>query len=504
MISLEHREAIRRAYFVDDKSMRQIARDFHCSRKTITKAIASAEPASYTLQTPRPSPVLDGFKARIEELILESEQQPRKQQFITKKIFEIIRGEGFAGSEGTVRRFVGKKRALQRRPKVYLPLEFDPGIDAQVDWGEATVVMEGERIVVQIFCMRLCYSRRLFMMAFPGQKQEAFFEGHRSAFHFFAGVPHRIAYDNLKTAVFRILKGKKRREQQSFTVFRSHYLFESRFCTPAQAHEKGSIEHGVGFGRRNFMVPLPEVDSFEELNALLLERCASDDSRRVKGQPLPIGEAWEIELPYLRSLPDYDYDCCTPYNATLNGYCQVVFETNRYSIPPERRRKNLALKAYPFHVEILDHEGVLVRHQRSYGYEEDIYDPLHYLSMLKERLGAFEHARPLRRWRKQWPNVYELLLEHLADKWPDGRGIREFISMLELHRDYPGELIEEAVAQALEFGCAHYDGVLLCVRQLSRKEKPAVSLELDPSSSWATVGTQPVELARYNQLLAHE
>lgn len=314
-------------------------------------------------------------------------------------------------------------------------------------------------------------------------------------------MPHRIAYDNLKVAVLRILQGKGRDEQRSFVVFRSHYLFESRFCTPSKAHEKGSVEHSVGFGRRNFLVPLPQVSSFEELNELLLERCLSDDSRRVKGQPVPIGEAFESERPYLRPLPQHDYDCSTPHAATLNGYCQVVFETNRYSVPADQRRQNLLLKAYPFHIEILDHEGVVARHERCYGREEDVLDPLHYLSLLYERPGAFEHAKSMRRWREGWPKIYERLLEHLRPKWPDGRGVREFVSVLSLHRDYAPPLIEAAIEEALEFGCAHHDGVLLCLRQRSRVEAPVVSLALDATLDWADVGTQPLELSRYDQLL---
>ena len=232
MISVKKREQIRRAYFIDEKSMRTIAKELHCSRDTIKKAIASPEGESYTLTQERPAPVLGPYKARIDELLAESERMPRKQRYTGHKIYELIKAEGYTGSESGVRRYIGQQRREKRRPKVYMPLEFDPGRDAQVDWGEATVVMSGQQLVVQIFVLRLNYSRKIFVCAYPTQKQECFLDGHVRAFQYLGGVPYRLSYDNLKTAVARILEGRNRQEQRTFVVFRSHYLFESHFCTP--------------------------------------------------------------------------------------------------------------------------------------------------------------------------------------------------------------------------------------------------------------------------------
>ena len=205
MISVEDRERVRRAYFVEHKTQRQIAKEMQLARKTVRKAIESAEPAAYTLRKPRPAPVLDGYKVRIEELLGEGEKMPRKQRYTSRKIFQLLQQAGYSGAESTVRAYIGRVRQQQKRPKVYLPLEFDPGQDAQMDWGEAEANIGGVTVTVQLFFMRLCYSRRLFVMAFPSQKQEAFFAGHVEAFNFFGGVPHRISYDNLTTAVQAVL-----------------------------------------------------------------------------------------------------------------------------------------------------------------------------------------------------------------------------------------------------------------------------------------------------------
>jgi transposase len=392
MISVKEREAIRRAYFLEDKSIRQIAREFKCSRSTVRKAISSAEPAPYRLKVPRPVPVLGAYKARIDELLAENERLPRKQRYTARRIYQLIKAQGYIGSESTVRGYVAQRRREKKRPQVYIPLEFDPGTDAQVDWGEGTAIIAGQHVTAQLFIMRLCYSRGLFVMAFPTQKQEAFFQGHVQAFHHFRGVPQRITYDNLKAAVRRILEGRNRQEQEAFIVFRSHYLFTSHFCTPGQAHEKGRVEDGVGFARRNFMVPIPKVASFEELNAHLLAACLADDQRRIDRQEVTVGQAWEMEKPYLRPLPEHDLECCVTKPVTLNPYSQVQFETNRYSVPADRARRNLVIKAYPFRIHILYLEEVIASHPRCYDREQDILDPLHYLPLLEQRPGAFDHA----------------------------------------------------------------------------------------------------------------
>ena len=501
MIKVEKREEIRRAYFVENKSVRQIARELKCSRPTVRKAISSAEPARYTLKAPRPAPVLGLYKARIDELLAESERMPRKQRYTGHKICQVIGTEDYDGSESTVRGYIAKRRKEKKRPQVYIPLEFDPGTDGQVDWGEAVADIADERVTVQLFLMRLCYSRRLFVRAFPTQKQEAFFEGHVQAFHFFGGVPRRIAYDNLKAAVQRILEGRNRKEQESFIVFRSHYLFESHFCTPGQGHEKGRVEKGVGFSRRNFMVPIPRVASFDELNAHLLAACLADDQRRVDRQPVTIGEAWEVEKPYLLPLPERDFKCCVTRSVTLNGFGQVEFETNRYSVPAEDAYHNLVIKAYPFRIDVLCMSDVIASHPRCYDRKQDILDPQHYLPLLEQRPGAFDHAKPIRRWRESWPPVYERLLAHLRAQWPDGRGVREFVRVLKLHQDHPADLIAQAIEQALEYGCAHADGVELCLHQLINPETPVSPIDLVRWPELVAVGTQTPDLQCYDRLL---
>jgi len=179
-----------------------------------------------------------------------------------------------------------------------------------MDWGEATVEIAGERRIVQLFVMRLNHSRVRFVMTFHLQKQEVFFEGHIRAFHFFGGVPRRITYDNLKTAVYRVLRGRNRQEQEAFVAFCSYYLFESNYCTRGQGHEKGGVENDVGYTRRNFLTPIAKVQCFAELNGHLQRECQQDTQRRMRGQKQTIAELWQVEKAQLLSLPATDYPAC--------------------------------------------------------------------------------------------------------------------------------------------------------------------------------------------------
>ena len=502
MLTVDQHAAIRHAFYNEDKGIREIARDLGVSRQSVRKAIASLTPPRYTQSRPRPAPKLDAFRERILALLDEQAAQPRKQRYTTGKIYQLLATEGYTGSESRLRAYIGELKQRRKRPKTFLPLQFQPGQDAQADWGEAQVVIAGERVTVQLFVMRLCYARRTFACCFPTQRQEAFFAGHVAAFSFFGGVPQRISYDNLTTAVAPIFTGRTRSERTAFTAFRSYYLFESHFCNLNAGHEKGQVEHGVGYIRRNALVPLPEVASFEELNQLLLHWCEQQDARRVHGQPEPIGVMWAEEQPHLRPLPPQPYPCCVTTTATLTPYSQVVFETNRYSVPVEKAVRQLVVRAFPLRVELLDGETLLASHPRCYGREQDVLEPLHYLPLLAQRPGAFEHAKPIQRWKESWPPSYLRLLARLRVQWPDGRGVREFVAVLQLHQQHPAALIAQAVEQALTIGCAHADGVKLCLAQLLHPTISTPVLDLRDRPHLAATHSQPIDLSVYERLLS--
>ena len=171
-------------------------------------------------------------------------------------------------------------------------------------------------------------------------------------------------------------------------------------------------------------------------------------------------------------------------------------------MPVTVRGSQLVLQAYPFQVRILSEQKVIAEHPRCFGREQDIVDPLHYLPLLEQRPGAFEYALPVRQWRRHWPPEYEELLAMLRRRWPEGRGVREFIAVLKLHQVHPSNVVEAAVREAVALGAAHLDGVQLCLRQrLSAAPLPA-GLEMHTRPELAQIGCQPVNLQQYDQLLA--
>ena len=413
MKTVDDYEKIRKAYYVEGLSIRAISRQLGHCRKAIRKALDHAEPEGYQRKQPHTAPKIAPYQSRIEELLQESEQMPRKQRYTGHKIYQLLQMEGYRGSESNLHRYVSLQRGARNQRPAYLPLEFDLGQDAQVDWGEAQAEIKGTRQTVQMFVMRLNYSKARFVMAFPFQKQEAFFEAHVQAFHFFGGVPRRITYDNLKTAVFRVLEGHHRQEQRAFTAFRSYYLFESNYCTPAQGHEKGGVESDVGYVQRNFFAPIPKAKDFAELNAVLQQACLNDMQRNTRGESRSVAEVWQSEKSALLPLDPHDFPACSNHMARVNPYSQVVFETNRYSVPAEYVGKQLALRAYPFRVDVLSASAVVAEHPRCLEREQDILNPLHYLGLLEQRPGAFEYALPVRQWRQKWTPEYEKMLDML-------------------------------------------------------------------------------------------
>ena len=502
MITVNEKEKIRRAHYLEGKSIRQIQRELGYHRETIRKALRGGEETQYQMQAPRSSPVLEPVKAVIDHWLREDQSKPAKQRHTAKRIYErLVEAYGFEGAASTVRRYVGQQRKRMRK-RVFVPLEYEPGQTAQVDFGEAQVMLSGEAVTVQLFCLRLGYSKLSFVTALPSQAQEAFLEGHVRAFNFLGGVPRQLVYDNLKAAVKRILEGKDREEQAAFVAFRSHYLFESRFCNPAQAHEKGLVEGLVGYARRNWLVPIQAFVSWEVLNAYLLESCRIESDRRLRGMELTIAEAFAMEQVHLLPLPDRPYACCSLQPVQANSFSLVSFKTNRYSVPVEHAHEALWLRAYVERVEISNGREVLAVHPRSYGREQDILNPLHYLPLLETRPGAWEQAKPVQEWRRHWPEIYDRYLATLRERLSIGQATREFVRILGLHTDFCETLIAQALEQALSIHCYSADGVKQLVMRLAEPTSAAEPLDAKQLAHLASIQVAWPALNQFDRLLS--
>lgn len=496
MLRVDQREQIRRAYFIEGRSVRQIARDLHHSRRTIRKALHDAGPPRYTLRTERARPVLDSFRGLVDQWLEEDQARPVKQRHTAHRIYERLVGEyGFGGGESTVRQYVRQQRPSKR--EVFIPLDHDPA-EAQADWGEAKVYLDGHLTDVNLFCLRLCYSQRFFIMAFPRQSREAFYEGHVAAFDEFGGAPRAITYDNLSTAVKKVLGGQRREEQQDFIAFRSHYLFESNYCRPGEGHEKGLIENLVGYARRNFLVPLPQVKDYAELNALLVERCRAGLARRLRDGKTVAG-AWEEERGSLLPLPAHAWPCYLLRPAKVSGTCLVSFDGNRYSAPAIYARRKVIVRASVERVEIAIGEKVVASHPRSYERSRDVLDPYHYLPVLLRKPRAFRQARPVRAY--PWPASFRQALAFLEERYPDGRGVKEFVRILDLKEQVGEKRLAEAVDLALRYRCVGVDAVRHLLHQMESPWQQPLPLAAMPSGL-AAVAVPARDLSQYNRLLA--
>src|ERR687894_1278499 len=308
MFSVELYGRVRYACHVEGLSQREAARRFGIHRNTVRKMLTFSVPPGYRRTKPPVRPKLDAFTAIIDAILEADRAAPPKQRHTAKRIHERLRAEhGFAGGYTTVKDYVRERRARAR--EVFVPLAHPPG-HAQADFGEAVAVVGGVERKVHFFCLDLPHSDAGFVKAYPAERLEAFCDGHNAAFAFFGGVPRSILYDNTGLAVARIRGDGARERTRGFAELRSHYLFLDRFGRPGKGNNKGKVEGLVGYARRNFLVPVPRVESFAALNAHLEARCRERQGARLRGHHESIGERLARDREALLPLPAAPYEAC--------------------------------------------------------------------------------------------------------------------------------------------------------------------------------------------------
>ena len=220
MLTVDHYELIRRKHLVDGMTQRAISRELGHARNTVAKAITHPIPPGYRLSKPRTKPKIHPVKPIIDAWLEDDHGKPRKQRHTAQRIFERLRDEhGFTGSAITVSRYIRQAKRCQK--EVFMPLAFEPGEEAQVDWHDGWVEENGITRKAQFFCMRLCYSKASFVWPYERANLESFLDGHVRAFAYFGGVPRRLAYDNLKSAVIKVGRGRQRQLNRRFRELRS-------------------------------------------------------------------------------------------------------------------------------------------------------------------------------------------------------------------------------------------------------------------------------------------
>ncbi|MDE3090773.1 MAG: hypothetical protein KGJ80_15465 [Chloroflexota bacterium] len=238
------------------------------------------------------------------------------------------------------------------------------------------------------------------------------------------------------------------------------------------------------------------------LNTELIARCHAEETRRLRGETKTIGELWTEERGAMLPLPTYPYACCRCVPSRVNRFSLVTFETNRYSVPVEYADRQVLLKAFVDHLEVVWEDQVIARYPRSYGREGDFLDPQHFLRLMLERPGAWEHARTIREWQARWPQVYDRYLAVLREHYPEPQGLREFIRVLALHRTFDETLIAAALEWALAQRCYTCDGVKNWLWQQTHPTDAAPVLDLGTRPTRAHPKVSAPDLAQYQQLTA--
>jgi transposase len=497
MYGVEIYYKVRRAHFVNGESIHELARMFGIHRKTVRKMLSHSVPPGYRRQQPVTRPKLDPFTAIIDQILEEDRNRPRKQRHTAKRICERLQQEhGFTGGYTIVKDYVREQH--QRRQEMFVPLAHPPG-HAQADFGEALAVIAGEERKVHFLVFALPHSDAVFLKAYPGETTEAFCDGHNAAFAFFGGVPLTVLYDNTKLAVARILGDGKRQRTQRFSELLSHYLFAPRFGRPGRGNDKGKVENLVGFTRRNFLVPVPRFDSFEALNAHLEDCCRERLAAKLRGHQETIAERLERDRATLLALPPTPYEACERVSTRVSSLSLVRYRTNDYSVPVAYGHREVLVRGDVDEVVISCAAEVIARHRRSYEREDFIFDPLHYLPLLEQKVGALDQAAPLVGWQLPEPFVqlYRLLQARLGKP-----GKREYVQVLRLLESFSLKVVHAAVAEALHLGAIGYDAVKHLVLCRIEHKPPRLDLSLYPYLPRAQVAT--TSPSDYQRLLRTE
>ena len=483
---------VRRAVLVEKISKRAACKRFGLHWDTLQRILGHSEPPGYVRKQASAKPVIAPWLKRVAELIEANRDLPRKQRYTVKRMWQVLREEGFAGGYTTVKDAV-RELCKEAPQEVFMPLMQPPG-EAQVDFGQAVARIGGRLQKVVFFVMSLVHSDAMFVMAIPRECTEAFLEAHLKAFGFLGFVPRRISYDNTKVAVTQITGPHERKLTTAFARLVGHYLFQPHFCRIRRANEKGVVEGAVKYSRQNFMVPVPEVADWAQLNAHLLSCCRSDMTRRLHGKTLSKQQLLEEDKVAGLAIPADRFDPRRLVSTRATSEALVRLDTNDYSVPVEYGHRPVVIRASVDTVSLYHADRQIARHARCWEREKQVFDPLHYLSLLDRKPGSLDHARPLAGW--DLGEDFSVVRRRLEAQREDGT--REYIRVLLLLRDYPLERVAIAVRHALRWTAPTADAIRQLLIPAERPELATFHLAGREHLAGVTVAT--TDLGAYGRL----
>jgi transposase len=485
-------EHIRRAHAREGLSIRELSRRFKVHRRDVRAALDSAVPPDRRPSPRREAPALGPWKAIIDDWLEKDRTAPRKQRHTARRVWERLVEEHEATvAESTVRRYVGEVRSVQKvaAAEVMIPQRHPLGEEAEVDFGDISVYLEGVLTVVHLFVMRLSASGEAFRRAYLNEAQEVFLDGHVRAFDRFGGVPGTVRYDNLKAAVVKVMKGRDRAESERFVTLRSHYGFESFYCRPGieGSHEKGGVEGEIGRFRRRWLVPVPRVASMAELNELLDTASIKDSARHIDRRRESVADHFVVESGFLLALPAEPFDIGLPLRPRVDHKCRVSVRQVFYSVPARYVAQRVDVRLGADSVEVRDGAQVVACHPRGVikGSEHLTLD--HYLEVLAIKPGAMRNATALARARANgaFSATHQRFWETARRRLGERDGTKALIEVLLAHRIMPAEAVIAGMNAALTV-----DSV----------DPAVVLIEARKAASGSTVPVLPIgELARFDR-----
>lgn len=479
----------------DGMSIREIARVYRHSRKKVRAILAQPLPVAYTRSNPPPAPVLGSFHPTIDAILAADEDAPPKQRHTAMQVFRRLRDEyGYRGGYDQVRRYVQGQR--RNRRETFIPLAHDPGVRLEADFGHIYVDFPEGRRLVPVMVAAWAYSHYGFALALPTERTEAILAGMAAAFTFFGCVPREVWWDNPTTVVRLIFKGRERQPNEYYQALASHYTFEALFCMPARGNEKPHAETRVRVLQQQWATPVPRVADLAALNVHLRQRAEAERGRTVAGYAESIGQRFQRDQERALPLPAHAFDPCIKQPAQVDKYQTVQFDSNRYSVPRDCAYRAVTVKGYVDRVEVTDGVRLVARHARSYGRDEQILDPLHYLVTLQRRPACLDHAPVLREWRL--PESFAKLRQALAQRHGATAGARQYIRVLQLLAEHPLERVRQAVEANQDADAAHADRIIALVRRLSEKE---AGVGVAEGAAPVQVQVPRPDLGRFDQLI---
>src|ERR1700735_3352119 len=488
MLVVETVAKIRRAYFVQGKSIKAICLELRISRKVVRKVVRSE-------RGEQPLPRIGPWQDALDQLLALNESKPSRERLTLIRVFETLRGLGYEGGYDAVRRYarVWQRDRAATSVGAFIPLSFAPGEAYQFDWSHEVVLINGTTVTVKVAHVRLCHSRMLFVRAYPRETQEMVFDAHDRAFAFFKGACTRGIYDNMKTAVETIFVGRERAYNRRFLQMCSHYLVDPVACNPASGWEKGQVENQVGLVRERFFSPRLRVKSYDELNAWLLDRCVA----YAKAHPHPERRdqtVWQMFEAERHSLVPYagGFDGVHAVPASVSKTCLVRFDNNRYSVAANAVGRPVEIRAYADRIELRQHGRAVGEHRRCFGRERTVYDPWHYVPVLARKPGALRNGGPFKDW------LVPVGLERVRRKLAGAAdGDRQMVNILTAVLSDGLSAVEAACHEALREG-VHSADVIINI--LARRRQPEPPTPVATPEALRLRHAPAADCARYDSL----